>query len=171
MSDLKPEQIAAIVRDAGGCIVGRTRLQKIAYLLSETGLDDGFRFRYKHYGPFSESVASSAKTGSLLGHMTEEKHQASWGGTYSIYRVEGSSSNDVSCARCDLAQQAAAADAIELELAATAVYLARDGFSDAWAETARRKPEKAIGDRLNNARALLSRLKQIEVPRPLPENI
>ena len=31
---------AAIVRDAGGEIVGRTELQKIAYLLNVTGLGE-----------------------------------------------------------------------------------------------------------------------------------
>jgi len=33
---------------AGGRIVGRTKLQKIAYLLSIAGLEDGLPFVYKH---------------------------------------------------------------------------------------------------------------------------
>jgi hypothetical protein len=38
------ERAANIVRDAGGSIVGRTRLQKIAYLLFAAGLEDAFSF-------------------------------------------------------------------------------------------------------------------------------
>ena len=37
------DKAAAIVRDAGGRIVGRTKLQKIAYLLELSGLGEGFR--------------------------------------------------------------------------------------------------------------------------------
>jgi hypothetical protein len=47
----------AIVRDAGGHIVGRTRLQKIAFMLEPAGLGGGFPFRYKHYGPCLRSDA------------------------------------------------------------------------------------------------------------------
>ena len=50
-----------IVRDAGGRIVGRTRFQKIAYLLSVAGFEDGLRFVYKHYGPFSEDLAVAVR--------------------------------------------------------------------------------------------------------------
>ena len=56
-------KIAAIIRDAGGEIVGRTRLQKVTYLLTVTGLEDRFSFAYKHYGPFSESVATAVSDG------------------------------------------------------------------------------------------------------------
>jgi hypothetical protein len=37
------------------------------------------------------------------------------------------------------------ADAVELELAATAAFLAYERFPDPWGETARRKPEKSGG--------------------------
>lgn len=171
MSIMKPEQVAAIVRDAGGKVVGRTRLQKIAYLLDVVGYGDEFHFAYKHYGPYSEDIAASATMGALLGSLSEEEHEAKWGGTYSIYTADISSSiAEVSSGRCSLAKQAAVADAVELELAATAVYLARDGHDDPWAETERRKPEKVTGNRLNNAKVLLSKLKQIKVPNPLPSN-
>ena len=68
MADLSEAQKAAeIVRDAGGHIVGRTRLQKIAYLLEITGLGAGFPFRYKHYGPYSEQLADAAETAQIFG--------------------------------------------------------------------------------------------------------
>ena len=36
------DKVVAIVRDAGGTIVGRTRLLKTAYLLELAGLGEGF---------------------------------------------------------------------------------------------------------------------------------
>lgn len=80
MSYANAVKTAAIVRDAGGRIVGRTRLQKIAYLLSITGLEDGLPFAYKHYGPYSEDLATASRDADLLGLLSETEQQASWGG-------------------------------------------------------------------------------------------
>lgn len=171
MSDIRMEEVTNIIRDAGGRIVGRTRLQKIAYLLTATGLDDSFRFSYKHYGPFSEELASSAKFGTLFGSLNERQDQASWGGTYSTYTVDTEEEPDQGNPRRSLAKLAADTDSIELELAATAVFLAHDGYEDPWSETAQRKPEKATPVRLANAKALLVRLSTIDVPTPIPQTL
>ena len=50
---------AAIVRDAGGRLVGRTRLQKVAYLTQLAGFAGDFPFEYRHYGPYSEDLAEA----------------------------------------------------------------------------------------------------------------
>jgi uncharacterized protein YwgA len=168
MSNENAMKAAAIVRDAGGCVVGRTRLQKVAYLLSVTGLEDGLPFAYKHYGPYSEVLATAARDAGLLGLLSETEQQASWGGTYSTYVVREQPSSSVSPARRRLAVEAAAADSIELELAATAVFLAKEGHNDPWTETARRKPEKTENGRIEKARALYRRLSEIETPVPWP---
>lgn len=167
-------KVAAIIRDAGGEIVGRTRLQKTAYLLSVAGFEDGFSFVYKHYGPFSESVATAARDGHLLGRLKETIQPTHWGGTYSVYHVEAHASDEnasdpQAVARRALAKAAAAASAVELELAATAVFLHIEGASDPWAETARRKPEKALGGRIERAKTLLDELRRIETPARLPQ--
>lgn len=162
---------AAIVRDAGGRIVGRTRLQKVAYLLSVAGLETGLPFSYKHYGPYSEDLANGARDAHLLGLMRETEEQASWGGTYSIYAVEERPSSAIPLARRRLAEVAAAADAIELELAATAVLLAKEGHQNPWLETERRKPQKAENDRISKARELYRRISAIDTPVPWPTNI
>ena len=154
---------AAIVRDAGGRIVGRTRLQKIAYLLSAVGLEEGLTFVYKHYGPFSDDLANAARMAGLLALIEETESQASWGGTYSTYSVAQVNSLYDS-PRTRLAREAAAADAIELELAATAVFLAKDGHQDPWSETVRRKPEKAEHGRIDKAKVLYRRLSAIDAP-------
>ncbi|MCQ0090919.1 hypothetical protein [Roseovarius sp. M141] len=171
MSDIRIEEVTNLIRDAGGRIVGRTRLQKIAYLLTATGLDDSFRFAYKHYGPFSEELASSAKFGALFGNLNERQDQTAWGGTYSTYTIDNVQELEQGNPRHSLATLAAAADSIELELAATAVFLAHDGYDDPRNETAQRKPEKATAVRLANAKALLASLSQIDVPTPIPQTL
>jgi len=171
MSDIKIPEVKAIIRDAGGSIVGRTRLQKIAYLLTATGLDDNFRFSYKHYGPFSAELASSAKIGALFGELNEDLSNATWGGTYSTYTISDVPKSDQNDPRQILAFKAAEADSIELELAATAVFLAHEGYTDPWDETAQRKPEKATNLRLANAKSLLADLAEVEVPKPIPQSL
>jgi uncharacterized protein len=161
-------RIGAIVRDAGGQIVGRTKLQKLTYFLVAAGLEEDVPFLYKHYGPYSESVAVAAREAHLLGFMREREDMAAWGGTYSIFTVDGQPGPDVPASRLQLAQIAAGADAVELELAATALFLFREGRTDAWQETERRKPEKTANGRLDRARFLYQRLSAIETPERLP---
>lgn len=162
-------KVADLVRDSGGRIVGRTRLQKLAYLFHAAGLEEGLNFSYKHYGPFSEELAAAAREASLLGLVREEEQLAAWGGAYSTYTCEVGAERNGLAARRQLADVAAAADAVELELAATAVFLALEGVPDPWNETARRKPAKADGGRLQRSMALYRQLRQIETPRQLPD--
>ena len=168
---INPELVAAIVRDAGGQVIGRTRLQKIAYLLDVVGFGDGFHFIYKHYGPFSEGVAASATMGALFGHIVENKQQAEWGGIYSIYSVTSQPDDSTPPGRLQLARRANEANSVTLELAATAVFLSGEEYDDPWSETERRKPEKSESGRLTQAKELLAELKRISVPIPLPDNV
>jgi uncharacterized protein len=46
------QKAADIIADAGGKVIGRTRLQKLAYLLELADLGEGFQFQYRHYGAF-----------------------------------------------------------------------------------------------------------------------
>jgi uncharacterized protein len=168
MSYVEATKVANLVRDAGGRIVGRTKLQKTAYLLRVAGLEDDFSFAYKHYGPYSEDLAAAARDADLFGLLHETEQQTTWGGTYSTYVVDGVPSDDVPVARVRLAAEAAAADAVELELAATALFLSREGFDDPWVETARRKPEKAESGRIERAKELYRRIAAIETPNSFP---
>src|SRR5882757_11284671 len=159
------EKVAAIVRDAGGEIVGRTRLQKIAYLLELAGLGEGFPFAYRYYGPFSEELASATRDANALGLITEEEHPATWGGFYSVFTLrQAARPENVNPARLDLVRLTADTSSIELELAATAAFLADEGSRDPWGDTAKFKSAKAEGGRLENAKALYRRLQQIDTP-------
>jgi uncharacterized protein len=169
MADLdRAYRAAAIVRDAGGCIVGRTKLQKIAYFLEVAGIGAGFHFRYKHYGPYSEQLASAAQHASALKLITEDESVASWGGLYSTFHSHIPADPAPNPARIRIANEMVNADAVELELAATALFLAKEGFADPWTETARRKPDKADSARLDKAKHLYQRLRAVQTPRPLP---
>lgn len=161
-------QAAAIIRDAGGHIVGRTRLQKIAFFLEAAGVGSGFPFRYKHYGPYSEQLAAATQHAAALRLISETEAVANWGGLYSTFATQLPPDPSTHPARAMLAHELVNADAVELELAATAAFLAREGFVDPWSETARRKPEKAEGERIDRARVLYSRLRRVPTPKPLP---
>jgi len=163
-----PQRAADVVRDAGGRVVGRTRLQKIACLLELTDLGDGFDFDYRHFGPFSEALASAARDADALGILDETEHETDWGGWYSIYTADGRSQHNISANRAQLAAAAAEADAVELELAVTAAFLADRGELDPWASTGKLKPSKAAEGRLAKAKQLYGRLQSIPVPKELP---
>lgn len=162
-----PKDVAEIISDAGGRIVGRTKLQKIAYFLEAAGVGSGFDFEYRHYGPYSEDLATAAHVGKFFGYLDEAEAPAAWGGTYSIYTTDRPSNTD-SEPRRQLISIAAKADSVALELAATAAFLAAEGHQDPWSETSKRKPEKASASRLSDAKMLYRSLLKIATPRALP---
>jgi hypothetical protein len=165
---------ARVVRDAGGVLVGRTRLQKVAYLTQLAGFPEGFEFEYRHYGPFSEDLASAIEIASGLGLIEEEERRAEWGGRYSIYKSTDSTPPSADSSRSQFITAAAQIGAVELELAATAAFLyANEGIGrarpgDPWAETARRKPDKAGDGRLERAKAAYKKLQGLATPSRLP---
>jgi len=166
-------EAAKIVRDAGGRLVGRTRLQKLAYLLEVSGLGDGYSFEYRRFGPYSEELFNATRDACLLSLLDEAENPTPWGGTVSIYSVPAGPvlaepDDEAHAARRNLAHVAARADSIELELAATALFLHQQGERRPWFETARRKPDKADGDRLARAIELYQRIREIQTPNPLP---
>lgn len=165
---------ARIVQDAGGELVGRTRLHKIAYLLQLAGFGEEFHFDYKHYGPFSEDLARGMEIATAFGDVQEDEQQAAWGGWYSIYKLpHARPPGDPS--RAAFVQRAKQIPAIELELAATAAFLyvvegvGRTKMGNPWAETRARKPEKASNGRLEKAAAVYAELRQSQPETRLPE--
>jgi len=174
MSRDKRMAAAQIVQDAGGELVGRTRLQKIAFLLSLCGFSDEFSFEYRHYGPYSEDLAQAMDIAAALGPVKEVERLADWGGHYSVYTLlQPVDQDDV--LRSAFVQKAKLIDAVELELAATAAYLfSYEGIGDTvtgnpWHETRRRKPTKAGNGRLERAAEAYDELRRLKTIRPLPE--
>jgi hypothetical protein len=175
MPSREPHLAAArIVRDAGGELVGRTRLQKIAFLMQLAGFGDDFSFEYRHYGPYSEDLAQAMEIAVALGAVNEEERVADWGGRYSIFTLrEHGSAPDPD--RASFVQQAKRMNAVELELAATAAYLfvtegvGRHGGGNPWQETRRRKPYKAAEGRLERAAQAYEELRNERTLKPLPK--
>lgn len=162
------QEAAEIVKDAGGRVVGRTKLQKVAYLLELAGLGAGFQFEYRHYGPYSEDLADAVQMAAAFDLISEVERKADWGGTYSIFTFSGER-NSQRDQRTIFAQTAAQIGAIELELAATAAYLKSvEGARDPWDETKRLKPEKATSTRLAAAKQAYKELQNLSVPKKLP---
>ncbi|WP_143268081.1 hypothetical protein [Azospirillum agricola] len=170
MTDKPNRQKAAeIVRDAGGEIIGRTRLQKVAYLLDLAGFGEGFRFEYHHYGPYSDELADAVRMAEAFDLVHEEERRANWGGAYSVFTSTTKIGQPAINDRTRFAATAARIDSIELELAATAAYLAAaEKCPDPWGETERRKPEKATGGRIERAKDAYRRLRALPTNTPLP---
>ncbi|WP_428486460.1 hypothetical protein [Rhodopila sp.] len=170
----EPHKIAArIIQDAGGELVGCTRLQKVTYLSQLAGFSNDFEFEYRHYGPFSEDLARSMEIAVALGPVKEVERQTDWGGRYSVYTLRSSRPTDPD--RTAFFRHAKGVDANELELAATAAYLfvveqiGNSKPGNPWEETKLRKPEKSADGRLQRAADVYNALRKLRTPTPLPE--
>lgn len=164
------EEVVRMVAAADGELVGRTRLQKTAYLLELAGLGRGYHFVYKHYGPFSEDLASTVDVAPLFFDFEETQKCSGWGGTYSVFRSNVPFESKDQDSYKMLVSVTKEANPIELELAATAAYLASDGEADPWGETKRRKhPATTADGRLDRAKTLYGRIKNLPLPEALPD--
>jgi uncharacterized protein YwgA len=149
-------------------------LQKVAYLTQLAGFPKEFEFEYRHYGPFSEDLASAMEIASGLGLVQEEERRADWGGRYSIYRATDQTAASANDSRSRFVSTAVQIGAIELELAATAAFLyaelgiGRSTAGDPWEATTQLKPEKAGSGRLERAKAAYRKLQALGTPLSLP---
>jgi uncharacterized protein YwgA len=161
----EPERtVAEIVAAAGGRLVSRIRLQKIAYLLDQLGFESGFGYSYHHYGPYSRDLDLAILDAEGLGLVKEEfARRASDGARYSIFEAASSTPQEFAYLSDeglrDLVKRLAAANVTVLELAATAHWLAEGEKVDDWkAEIVRRKGSKTASGRLDEAVKLLGDL-------------
>lgn len=169
----RAQAIQTIIFDAGGKLVGRTRLQKVAYILEVMDCGFGFDFAYKHYGPYSENLSIAAQFARSSQLILEEEQIANWGGRYSIFHVSSSPAaapeDPTVSRRRDIVQFTSQADAVELEIAATAILLYNEGFKDPWAETKRRKPSKSSSSVISGAKQLIEKLRTLDTEDKLTE--
>jgi uncharacterized protein len=168
MPDPGPREAAKIVQLAGGEIIGSTRLQKIGCLLELVGAGVGFDYSYHLFGPYSEELSIAAADADALDLIDIKERTATWGGRYSIYRSlsDNTDSSDPSVGA--LAKAAAAANSVALELAVTAAFLAKNGYSNPWEEVAARKSAKATAEMMSQAKSLYRDLRRLSVPVSLP---
>ena len=158
------DYVSAIVRLAGGEIVGKTRLQKMAYLLQAKGSGfAGVDFDYHNFGPYSAELAFAADDAESLGLLAAEERPGYHSVPYTVFRSTESATNlndnkEMIGCKADL-KVMSTYSALVLELAATAVYLKRNGYAESfWKEVKKRKSLKATPQRMRLARKLLQQL-------------
>lgn len=159
-------ETASLVAALGGQVVGKIRLQKIVYLLDILGLNSGFSYSYHHYGPYSSELSDATDFEHFFGDLEEEqRNRVSDGVPYTVFRtnkrIEDSDLvGDLSAS--DIRHYASIIDgytATELELAATAYWLAHEEKIENWFEELRkRKGVKTEEGRTDKALKLLEEM-------------
>ncbi len=164
MSSQPEAFVADIVAAAGGRLVSRIRLQKIAYIIDQLGAGSGFSFSYYHYGPYSRDLDNAVLDAEAFQKITESfERRQSDGARYSVFTMKAQDSEHVfSCLNDQLlrdsVKQLSASNVTVLELAATAHWLVKEERVPDWkAEIIRRKGSKTSGSRLNDATSLLGK--------------
>ncbi|MCZ4108006.1 hypothetical protein O3U67_07935 [Brevundimonas diminuta] len=158
--------VYTIVNAAGGSLIGKVRLQKIAYVLDLAGLSAPMHHRYYHFGPYSDEVSRQASEAVAGGVVNLEEIPTEWGGAYTKYSA--AVIDEVESDIVQIVKVASEVDSVVLELAATAAFLKFEHKDDVWAETARRKPLKSTPERIERAKHLWSRLCNLPMPNKLP---
>lgn len=161
---IEPEDhVAEIIAAAGGKLVSRIRLQKIAYLLDQIGNESHFDYVYHHYGPFSRDLENAVLDAEAFGLVKQEEgRRASDGARYSIFTLDKNVEEFKVLKDKKLrewAQRLAVENVTVLELAATAHWLVTYEHIKDWEiEIRRRKGTKNDGGRLEKAKELLRQL-------------
>jgi hypothetical protein len=151
------------VAAAGGRLVSRIRLQKLAYLLDQLGARSGFRYVYRHHGPYSRDLDVAIFDAEAFGLMKERHaHRELDGARYSIFELTG----DAACHGFSylkeprlraMVPRLAPVGVMILELAATAHWLVASEQVEDWrTEIIRRKGTKTSEGRLEEAMRLLA---------------
>ena len=159
------EIVVGIVALNGGRLVGKTRLQKTAYLLQRCGMNADIKFEYHNFGPFSVDIARACNDAAAEGVLdmtpTPGFHQV----PYVVFETEKEPEEylgDLPAERArELLEIMKPYSAIELEIGATIAFI--DEESGAPIEVVRSaveelKPAKATEERLKRAQELLEKL-------------
>jgi uncharacterized protein YwgA len=167
MMDAPERAVAEIVLAAGGRLVSRVRLQKIAYLLDRLGAGSGFQYSYYHYGPYSSGFDLALRDAEASGLVTESFGRRELDGArYSIFHTPEDADQAAAGFSClrdeklrDWAKRLARENITVLELAATANWLIEtEKVADWRREIVRRKGTKTGQGRLQEAENLLTEL-------------
>lgn len=166
---MKAEDIAVnLIKLSGGQIVGRTWIQKAAYLLDRCGAKTKLRFTYHYYGPYSFELADGWTDARAEGRIEIEEEPGRFGIPNSIFKVKDADNETTKLANLgDLSPEVARAQLnkmaevsnIVLELASTMVYLREEGYGERAIEELKiRKPLKATDGLITKADKLLQDL-------------
>ena len=84
---MRDEIVFTLVALSGGEVVGRTRLQKEAYLLDRCGANLQIPFTYHHYGPYSFELADGWTDAAAENRITITQNPGRHGVPYSIFSL------------------------------------------------------------------------------------
>jgi len=151
---------------ANGEIVGRIRLQKIAYLLQQKAGSSDLFFTYHHYGPFSRELSDALDWAVMRGDIEEMPRETGFGSTYSAFHWNGPQEEAGDVAGGPAAPETKAVVAklkkqpsVILELAATIHWLRVKEQVDDWREQLKiRKKLKATDVNISRAEGVLGDL-------------
>lgn len=156
--------VVGTVALSGGELVGRIRMQKVAYLLEKLGMGADIAFEYHHYGPYSEAVSDAVTDAKFWGHIEEVVNfRLSDGAPYSTFKTATAAPNklgklDASVAKSILEKFSSQTSTV-LELAATAHWLAHvEKVVDWKSEIGVRKAGKTGNGNLDKAIGLLKEI-------------
>jgi uncharacterized protein YwgA len=157
------EAVAAIVRLNGGEIAGKTRLQKTFYLLEAMELGFGVKFDYHRFGPYSAELIFAAEDAEALGYLTAGEYLGHHNVRHKTFVATPTapdiSDDDLVDERRNALNAMKDHSVLQLELAATAVYLRENGYpKDYWDVVRYRKPLKATDDQVERAESLIAEL-------------
>lgn len=160
MADEPEKYVAEIVCAAGNRLVSRVRLQKIAYLLEQKGIQSCLNYSYHHYGPYSRDLDAAVLDAEAFDLVEENfDRRKSDGARYSIFSCKNTLDGYVYLNDETLRNHVRAwaeVPATVLELAATAHWLhEHEGIEDWRSEIIRRKGQKTEAGRLDKALELL----------------
>ena len=150
-----------------GELVGRTRLQKRAYLLHRCGAEFALNFVYHHYGPYSFDLADGLTDARAEGRIEIEERPGRYGIRYAIFRLKGDVRQQERLGELPIRDAGRLLKIMKeelsdivLEIAATIIFLRDEGGyqSNAVEETKARKPLKATAQRIDGALSLLRKL-------------
>ena len=157
----REQVVVALLKAAGGQLDGRVRLQKIAYLLHQLGMESDFQFDYHHYGPFSRDLDNALADAEAFGLVEENFGRREIDGArYSIFKLIDDDLEAIGQLEAPVLERylpiLLQTSVTVLELAATANWLAVEEERNDWHETLRRrKGPKVEGGRLDRALSLL----------------
>ena len=151
-------------------LVGRTRLQKQAYLLDRCGANFGLQFTYHHYGPYSFELAAGCADAEADGLISVDEAIGGYGVHYATFRSKADGKKPDRLGKLPAATvsdklgKIRGVSDIVLELAATIVFLRDEwnyygkGRVDPVEETKARKSLKATKERIDTALDLIRAL-------------
>lgn len=156
------DRVVAIINAAGGEVVGKTRLQKIVYLVQESRDSIGFDFEYHHYGPYSAELSDNISMALIFDEVNEDvRRRMSDGVPYSVFSSKSETSSlyrDFVKESSDLIKSLRDENSTVLELAATIHWLNhKEGFSgdQLWEELKVRKGPKVNPGNISEAKRVL----------------